>query len=161
GGATVLLLATNTMHRVFDELSDAVTLPWIHIADTTGDALARDGVTRVGLLGTRYTMEQSFYRDRLSVRYGIEVVVPESEDRGLIDGIIFSELVHGRCTEESRRHYRAVMQRVAEAGVEAIIFGCTEIGLLVGAEDSPVAVYDTTQLHAAAAVEWLISGRDE
>ena len=160
GGATVLLLATNTMHLVFDELAEAVALPWIHIADTTGDALARAGVERVGLLGTRFTMEQTFYRDRLSARFGLEVIVPEETDRRLVDEIIFSELVHGRSTAESRGHYRAVMKRVAEAGAEAIIFGCTEIGLLVGAEDSPVAVYDTTQLHAAAAVERLLSGED-
>ncbi|MFW5827457.1 MAG: aspartate/glutamate racemase family protein [Alkalispirochaeta sp.] len=160
-GATVLLLATNTMHLVLDELADAVALPWIHIADATGEALAGAGIARVGLLGTRFTMEQPFYRDRLADRFGVEVVVPAEDDRRLVDEIIFSELVHGHFTETSREHYREVMQRVAAAGADAVVFGCTEIGLLVGGEDSPVAVYDTTQLHAAAAVERLLSEGEE
>lgn len=157
-GATALLLATNTMHLVFDRLAAATALPWIHIADPTGEALRRDGVRRVGLLGTRFTMEQPFYRERLMERFGLEVVVPEAEDRRLVDETIFAELVHGRFTEDSRERFRTVMQRVAGAGAEAIILGCTEIGLLVGAEDSPVAVYDTTYLHAAAGVEHLLAG---
>ncbi|MEX2445337.1 MAG: aspartate/glutamate racemase family protein [Alkalispirochaeta sp.] len=160
-GATVLLLATNTMHLVFGELTQAVALPWIHIADATGEALSRDGVKRVGLLGTRFTMEQQFYRDRLAERFGLEVVVPGDDDRRTIDETIFSELVHGRFTDKSKDRFRSVMKRVVTAGAEAMIFGCTEIGLLVGPEDSPVAVYDTTTLHAAAAVDRLLPEKGE
>lgn len=160
-GATRLLLATNTMHLVFDELSQGTTLPWIHIADATGAALRRDGVERVGLLGTRFTMEQSFYRDRLTERFALEVVVPEDEERRIVDETIFTELVHGHFSEESRDRFREVMQRLAAAGVDAIILGCTEIGLLVNADDSPVPIYDTTQLHAAAAVAHLLTERGE
>lgn len=155
-GATSLLLATNTMHLVFDELTGQVGVPWLHIADATGEALASDGVERVGLLGTRFTMEQPFYRNRLTERFGQEVIVPEAGDRQAVDETIFSELVHGRFTEDSRDQFRSIMKRLAQAGAEAIILGCTEIGLLVGEKDSPVAVYDTTTLHAAAAVEHLL-----
>lgn len=162
-GATRLLLATNTMHLVFDQLSRGTTLPWIHIADATGAALRRDGVARVGLLGTRFTMEQPFYRDHLTERFAVEVIVPEESDRRLVDETIFAELVHGHFSEESRNRFRAVMQRLAAAaaGAEAIILGCTEIGLLVSADDSPVPIYDTTQLHAAAAVDHLLAERGE
>ncbi|MFW5693593.1 MAG: aspartate/glutamate racemase family protein [Alkalispirochaeta sp.] len=156
-GATVLVLATNTMHLVFDELTRTVRLPWIHIADATGEAVVRDGVQRVGLLGTRFTMEQPFYTDRLSARFGLDVVVPTEEDRRHVDEVIFSELVHGRFTEESRDRFRSVMARLVEAGAEAIVLGCTEIGLLVDAGDSPVPLYDTTRVHAAAAVEHLLA----
>ncbi|MDA3948145.1 MAG: amino acid racemase, partial [Spirochaeta sp.] len=152
-GATVLLLATNTMHLVFDELVAATHVPWIHIADATGEALQRDGHTTVGLLGTRFTMEEQFYRGRLADRYGLNVLTPEATERREIDRIIFEELVHGTIREETRRYYRSVISAFADAGAEAVILGCTEIGLLFDADDAspdpgrPTAsihLYDTT-----------------
>lgn len=159
-GAGVLLLATNTMHLVFDELSAATTVPWIHIADAAGDALRRDGRRQIGLLGTRFTMERPFYRERLRERYGLEVLVPTGGEREEVHRIIYDELVHGVIREESREYYRRVIRRLAEEGAEAVVFGCTEIGLLVAPETSPVASYDTTALHAAAAVEWVSSSEN-
>lgn len=156
-GADVLLLATNTMHLVFDELTSRTTAPWIHIADPAGAALHRDGYRRVGLLGTRFTMERPFYRDRLSERYGLDIVVPDAAERAEVDRVIFEELVHGVIRDESRAYYQRVIRRLGEEGAEAVILGCTEIGLLVDAAASPVAAYDTTALHAAAAVEWVSS----
>jgi aspartate racemase len=156
-GAGVLLLATNTMHLVFDTLQSATSAPWIHIADATGEALQADGHRAVGLLGTRFTMEEAFYRRRLEERFGLTVHVPDAHDRGLVDRTIFEELVHGRIRRESRDRFRAIMRSLAEAGAEAVILGCTEIGLLVEGGDSPVPVYDTAVLHAQAAVDWLVS----
>ncbi len=167
-GAGVLLLATNTMHLVFDDLVAATTLPWIHIADACGDALRRDGRRRVGLLGTRFTMEQDFYRHRLTGGHGLEILVPDSDERREIDRIIFDELVHGTIRRESRSVYMDVINGLAARGAEAVILGCTEIGLLVGdgpesaaPTDSPAEVpslplYDTAVIHATAAVEWLL-----
>ncbi len=159
-GAGVLLLATNTMHVVFDELSAATTVPWIHIADAAGDALRRDGRRRVGLLGTRFTMERPFYRDRLRERYELDVVVPSDDERAEVHRIIYEELVYGTIRDESREYYRSVIRHLADEGAEAVIFGCTEIGLLIAPEASSIAAYDTTALHAAAAVEWVCSSHD-
>jgi len=172
-GAGVLLLATNTMHLVFEDLVAATTRPWIHIADATGEALQRDGHARVGLLGTRFTMEQDFYRRRLSERFGLDILVPSPEERREIDRIIFEELVHGRILEQSRRYYQEVIRTLVSSGAEAIILGCTEIGLLIPAgaatpapgaapapaqkDDAPLPpLYDTAVLHADAAVRWLV-----
>ena len=155
-GAGVLLLATNTMHLVFDRLVEATTAPWIHIADATGAALTADGIGRVGLLGTRFTMEQPFYRDRLAERFGLEVIVPDADDRTTVDRIIFEELVHGVTTGDSRRRYGEIMRSLVDRGAGAIVLGCTEIGLLVASDDSAVPLYDTAILHARAAVDWLL-----
>lgn len=157
-GARFLLLATNTMHLVYDRLVEATTVPWIHIADATGEALARDGRTTVGLLGTRFTMEQPFYRDRLTAGYGLSVLVPDDDARREVDCVIFDELVHGETLASSRETYRSVMATLVNRGAEAIILGCTEIGLLVSPEDASVPLYDTTLVHAAAAVERLLTG---
>jgi aspartate racemase len=160
-GATVLLLATNTMHLVFDRLQAATTVPWIHIADATGAALQRDGRTTVGLLGTRFTMEEEFYRGRLADRFGLNVLTPEATERREVDRIIFEELVHGTIREESRRYYRSVISALADAGAEAVILGCTEIGLLFdtgnpstdsGKPAPSIPLYDTTILHVEAAL---------
>jgi aspartate racemase len=156
-GAGVLLLATNTMHLVFDTLVEATTVPWIHIADATGAALTRDHSKKVGLLGTRFTMEQDFYRKRLSEGYGLDVLTPPSEERRKIDRIIFEELVHGTIRDESRQFYLGVIDSLAASGAEATILGCTEIGLLVGADASPLPLYDTAVIHAERAVQWLIN----
>jgi aspartate racemase len=159
-GAGVLILATNTMHIVFDELVDSTDVPWIHIADATGAAMAADGIARAGLLGTRFSMERSFYADRLSDRYGIDIAVPEEPSRAEIDRIIFDELVHGTIRAASRDRFRAIIEELTAAGAEAIILGCTEIGLLIGVDDAAVPLYDTAKLHAQAAVDWLSADAD-
>ncbi|HEV7344058.1 MAG TPA: aspartate/glutamate racemase family protein [Devosia sp.] len=149
-GAEVLGLATNTMHVVADHITDAVTVPLVHIADPTSDALIDDGFETVGLLGTRFTMEMSFYRDRLASR-GLKSLIPEV-DRTNLNGIIYEELCRGIVREESRRVYVSAIERLAARGAEAVILGCTEIAMLIDDSVSPLPVYDTTDLHARALV---------
>jgi len=153
GGADFLVLCTNTMHRLAGELQAAVDLPLLHIADPTGEAIKAAGLRKVGLLGTAFTMEHAFYRGRLEERFGLEVVVPGEADRALVHRVIYDELVAGVVRDESRQAYREVIARLAGDGAEGIILGCTEIMLLVGQSDSPVPVFDTTTLHALAAVD--------
>ena len=153
GGADFLVICTNTMHRAFDAIEAATAVPLLHIADPTAAAVKAAGVRRVGLLGTAFTMEQDFYKGRLDERHGLDVLVPDAADRAAVHRIIYDELVLGRIAPASRAAYRAVIARLVGRGAEAIILGCTEIMLLVGPEDSPVPLYDTTALHAAAAVD--------
>jgi aspartate racemase len=155
-GAQLLLLCTNTMHRVADQVQQAVRIPLLHIVDPTAERIRASGLRRVGLLGTRYTMEQPFFVDRCRERHALDVFVPPAADRELVNRIIFEELVMGRFLDASRTAYRGVMQRLVDDGAEAVIYGCTEIGLLVGAADAPVPVFDTTQLHAETAALWAI-----
>lgn len=150
GGADFIVLCTNTMHKVADAISAATPLPLLHIADGTADALAAARITRVGLLGTRFTMEQAFYRERLEAR-GFEVTVPDADDRSDVHRIIYDELCQGVIREASRATYREIMARLSASGVEAIILGCTEISLLVDQTDADVPLFDTTALHARAA----------
>lgn len=157
GGADFLVIATNTMHLMADEVAETTGLEVLHIADATARALQAAGVRRAGLLGTRFTMEQPFMRERLE-RHGLEVLVPDEVDREAVHRIIYDELVQGVIREESRQVYRQVMARLADRGAEGIILGCTEIGLLVGPEDAPVPVFDTTEIHARAAVERALAG---
>ena len=152
-GAELLVLCTNTMHLVADGIEAAAGIPLLHIADPTGEALVAGGHRRVGLLGTRFTMERDFYRSRLEERHGLDVLVPDPEDRDTVHRVIYDELVHGVVTDASREAYRAVIDRLVDAGADSVILGCTEITLLVGAADSPVPVFDTTALHARAAVD--------
>ena len=152
-GAESVILCTNTMHRVFDTIQAAITIPMLHIADGTADALVEAGITTVALLGTRYTMEQDFYRRRLEDR-GLAVVVPDAADRDTVHRIIYDELCRGDIIESSRAAYVEVLGRLAAGGAEAVIFGCTEIGLLIGPEHSPMPVFDTTLLHVQAALDW-------
>jgi aspartate racemase len=152
GGADFLILCTNTMHKVAGAITAAVPLPFVHIADPTAAQIQAAGFATVGLLGTRFTMEQDFYRGRLEGEYGLRVLVPEETDREVIHHVIYEELVLGMIREESREAYRRVMARLVERGAEAIILGCTEIMLLVGAEDATVPLFDTTRVHAEAAV---------
>ena len=159
GGAELLVLCTNTMHKVADAIAAAVPVPLLHIADATADAVQRAGLSTVGLLGTRFTMEQDFYRQRLAAR-GLTVLVPEAEQRAEIDRVIFEELCHGRCEDASRAAYRDTIAALVGRGAQGVILGCTEIGLLVGASDSAVPLFDTTALHAAAAVDAALLGRD-
>lgn len=150
-GADLLLICTNTMHRMAPDIEAAVDIPLLHIADPTAERIKAAGFTKVGLLGTAFTMEQDFYKGRLARQHGLEVIVPGEEDRATVHRIIYEELVTGRIVPESREAYKAVMARLVDAGAQAIILGCTEIMLLVGPQDSPVPVFDTTAIHAAAA----------
>ena len=159
GGAAAIVLATNTMHQVAKEIESAISVPLLHIVDPTGEALARHGVRRAGLLGTRYTMELPFWADRLRERYGIDLVVPDEFDRALVHRVIFEELCRGRIDATSRAQYVTITERLAEKGAEVVIFGCTEIGLLIKPDDVSVPSFDTTALHAAAAVSFALSDR--
>lgn len=153
GGADFLVLCTNTMHRCAWAIDAAVQIPLLHIADPTAAAIQAAGITRVGLLGTAFTMEQDFYRGRLEDKFGLEVLVPDEDDRAAVHGIIYRELVAGQVLGTSREVYRAVIRRLVARGAQGVILGCTEIMLLIGQEDSPVPIFDTTTLHAQAAVE--------
>lgn len=158
-GARALVLCTNTMHYVAPAIERAVSIPLLHIVDVTGAALQAAGVRRAGLLGTRYTMELPFWRERLEARYGIEVVVPPEAQRAGVHRIIFEELCRGIVDDGSRAEYVEVIEGLAGQGAEAVVLGCTEIGLLVGAADSPVPVFDTTALHVDAAVTFCLGDR--
>jgi aspartate racemase len=152
GGAELLLLCTNTMHKVADAVQAAVGIPLLHLADTTAEAVVRAGIVPVGLLGTAFTMEQDYYRDRLSA-HGLRPLVPDAADRAEVHRIIYEELCLGVVTDASRATYRAVIGRLAAAGAEGVILGCTEIELLVGPDDSPVPTFPSTYLHVAAALD--------
>ena len=159
GGADFLVIATNTMHIAAPEIEAAINLPLLHIADPTAERIKAAGLRRVALLGTAFTMERDFYKGRLAERHGLEVLVPDAPDRATVHRIIYEELVQGRILDASRQTYRAVIQRLVARGAEAVILGCTEIMLLVRPEDSPVPLYDTTFLHAEAAVARALGGR--
>lgn len=153
-GADCLLICTNTMHRVADEIQANISIPLLHIADATAEVLVRDGIDRVGLLGTAFTMEQDFYKRRLAEKFCLDVMVPGADDRQIVHSIIYDELCLGRIEDESRRAYLQIIDKLAGQGAEAVILGCTEIGLLVSQADTSVKIYDTTALHAQAAVQW-------
>ncbi len=159
GGAELLVLCTNTMHKVADAITDVIDVPFVHIADTTAHAVRARGMSRVGLLATAYTMEQDFYVGRLRELHDLEVLVPPEADRRLVHDVIYRELCVGVMREESRGEYRRIMRGLAGRGAEAILFGCTEIDLLVGPDDSPLPVFDTTELHARRAVELALTPR--
>jgi aspartate racemase len=156
-GADFIVLCTHTMHRVADTLADALDVPVLHIGDTTAAAVVGAGVHRVGLLGTGFTMAQPFYADRLA-SHGLEVLVPDEADRATIHRVIYDELCLGVVREESRDAYRQVIRRLVAAGAEGVIYGCTEIELLVGPQDCPVPVFPTTRLHVEAAVDRAVTG---
>lgn len=156
-GADCLLIATNTMHKVAPAIEQAITIPLLHIADATAEQLTADGITRVGLLGTRFTMEQDFYTGRLEKQFGIEVLVPDRTERETIHRAIFDELCQGRVEDVSRQRYLAIIDSLHAQGAQAVILGCTEIAMLVGQRDSAVPLYDTTALHAQKAVAWALA----
>ncbi len=156
GGADFFMICTNTMHKVADEVQAAVDIPLLHIADATGEILVRDGVRRVGLLGTAFTMEEEFYKGRLCDQFGLEVVVPDREGRSLVHEVIYKELCLGTIRDNSRLQYLRIVEELARAGAEAVILGCTEIGMLIKDADTDVPLYDTTTIHAAAAVQWAL-----
>ncbi|MFE7638947.1 aspartate/glutamate racemase family protein [Kitasatospora sp. NPDC057518] len=156
-GADLLLICTNTMHKVADQVAAAVSVPLLHLADTTAAAVRAAGLRRVGLLGTAFTMEQDFYRGRLAAG-GLDVLVPQADSRALVHRVIYEELCVGLVREESRAAYRRVIGELVAGGAEGIVLGCTEIELLVRPEDSPVPVFPTTRLHAEAAVDAALAG---
>ena len=155
-GAEGLLVATNTMHKVAEEIDAATGIPLLRIADATAARLVADGRQTVGLLATAFTMEQDFYTGRLR-DHGLEVLVPDEADRAEVHRIIYDELCLDVVRDDSRERYREVMARLAERGADSIILGCTEIGLLVRQDDSALPLYDTTAIHAEASVEWMLS----
>lgn len=152
-GADFLVLCTNTMHKVAAEIENAVRIPLLHIADATAEEITKAGLSTIGLLGTRFTMEQSFYKERLEQCHGLRALVPPAHDRELVHRIVYDELCLGRIVEASRAEYRRIMADLVDQGAEAIVLGCTEITLLVGAADATVPMFDTTAIHARKAAE--------
>ncbi|WP_343841239.1 aspartate/glutamate racemase family protein [Bowmanella denitrificans] len=156
GGADCLLICTNTMHKVADAVEAALDIPLLHIADATATELKGRGIDRVGLLGTAFTMEQAFYRQRL-VRRGLEVITPDEDDRQTIHQVIYQELCQGQIVDSSRQEYLRIIQQLTKQGAQAVILGCTEIGLLVSQNDTEVPLLDTTVIHAHNAVQWALT----
>jgi aspartate racemase len=152
-GADVVLLCTNTMHKVADAIQANIRIPFLHIADATADQIKAQGLTTIGLLGTRFTMEEDFYVERLRQRYGLQVLIPNPAERVMIHCVIYDELCLGQIRPASKAQYLAAIERLIATGAQGIILGCTEIGLLIQAEDCRVPVFDTTRLHAQAAVD--------
>jgi aspartate racemase len=155
-GADFIVLCTNTMHKVADAIESAVSIPLFHIADPTAQEIRKNGLTKVGLLGTRFTMEQDFYRGRLRDQHHLDVLIPAEADRGIVHKIIYDELCMGLVRDGSRTEYRRIIQRLVDQGARGVILGCTEISMLVGPSDSPVPLFDTTNLHARKAAEWAL-----
>ena len=155
-GADCIVICTNTMHKVAPAVEAAVRIPLLHIADATAAAIRAAGIQTVGLLGTRFTMEQDFYVGRLTQQHGLSVLIPEAEERETVHRVIYEELCLGQINPASREAYRAAMAHLVQRGAQAIILGCTEISLLVGAEDATVPLFDTTAIHARAAVEFAV-----
>jgi aspartate racemase len=157
-GAECVVICANTMHKVAPQIEAAVRLPLLHVTDATGEAVRRAGLSKVGLLGTRYTMAEPFYKDRLRERFGLEVLVPDDADRAEANRIIFEELVRGQVRDASRVAMRQIMARLVGRGAQGIILGCTEFALLLGDADASVPLFDTTLIHAHSAVEWALAG---
>jgi len=153
GGADFLIICTNTMHKVVPEIEAEISLPILHIADATAEKLLADGIATVGLLGTRFTMEQDFYKQRLVENHGIKVITPDANDRTTIHNVIYDELCCGIINNDSRQQYLDIITRLHQQGAEAIILGCTEISMLIQPEHTNVPLYDTTQIHALQAVK--------
>lgn len=156
-GAEAIVICTNTMHKLAPQVEAAVGIPLLHIVDATAAAIGAAGFSRVGLLGTRFTMEQDFYRGRMRERFGIETLVPPAAERDRVHQVIYEELCRGVIRPASREAFRHVLQGLADAGAQGVILGCTEISLLVSEGDSPVPVFDTAELHARAAARWAMA----
>lgn len=160
GGADCIVLCTNTMHKLAASIEGAVRIPLLHISDPTGEAIRNASISRVGLLATRFTMEQDFYRRRLEEKYGLTVLVPPRPEREIIHRVIYDELCHGQVREQSRREYQRAIDGFAAQDAHAVILGCTEITLLIEPQHSSLPVFDTTRLHAEGAVDWALKGTD-
>jgi aspartate racemase len=157
GGADFVIICTNTMHKMAEEVQNHITIPLLHIADATVDRIKSQGMQTVALLGTRFTMEEDFYKGRLIRNYGLEVMIPRTDDMQIVHDVIYNELCVGEIKESSKRQYVDIMERLMENGAEGIILGCTEIGLLVQDRDCRVPLFDTTRIHAEAAVEYALA----
>ncbi len=158
GGADFLIICANTMHKVADDIQAQVRIPLLHIADVTAKQVKQAGIRKVGLLGTRYTMEEDFYTKRLRDKFTLDVLIPNAEDRQFVNQVIFDELVLGKICQSSKRQFIHIIERLVNKGAEGIILGCTEIGLLIKDEDCRVPIFDTTKIHALAAVDYSLSG---
>jgi len=156
GGADFLIICTNTMHKMVDEVQRSIAIPLLHIADATAVEIKARGLHRLGLLGTRFTMEEEFYRGRLEEKYALDVLVPDRADREIVHRVIYDELVVGRIEPASKAEYLRIIATLAHAGAEGIILGCTEIGLLVSQSDCSLPLFDTTRIHALAAVQFAL-----
>ena len=156
GGADFLLICTNTMHKVAEAVEASVTIPLLHLADATAEKIKEKGLKRIALLGTRFTMEEDFYRGRLVDNYGLDVLVPNAQEMDVIHQVIYEELCLGKVDNHSRQKYLDVIDRLRGEGAEGVILGCTEIGLLVKQEDTSVPLFDTTEIHARAAVDFAL-----
>ena len=156
-GADFLLICTNTMHKVASQIENSIDIPLLHIADATAEVLVEKGIKTVGLLGTAFTMEQDFYKGRLTEEYNLNVLVPSLPDRKIIHDVIYKELCLGQLNPESKIEYLRIIELLAKQGAEAVILGCTEIGMLVNQNDTDIALIDTTYVHAQKAVEWAVS----
>ena len=156
-GADLLIICTNTMHKVYEDVAAGIGIPMLHIADATAEAIAETGLKTVGLLGTRFTMEQDFYRGRLETLHGLEVLVPDAPDREIVHRVIYEELCHGKILDDSRQEYARIISGLVDRGAEGVILGCTEIGLLVGPKDVSVPVFDTAAIHASATADMALT----
>ncbi len=156
-GADFIILCTNTMHKAADEIQANTRIPLLHIADATARRIQAAGLHKVGLLGTRFTMEEAFYKDRLTKEFGLEVIIPNAGEREIVHRVIYDELVLGKIVPASKEQYVNIIGKMIAAGAEGIILGCTEIGLLIHSEDCPAPLFDTTRIHAEAAVEYALS----
>jgi aspartate racemase len=156
GGGDFVIICTNTMHKVAGEIEKEIQVPLLHIADATAERIKSQGLNRVGLLGTRFTMEEAFYRDRLIEKHGLEVVIPTKPERDIVHRVIFDELCLGEIRDASQEAYLRIIDHLVENGAEGVILGCTEVGMLVDQEDRLVPLFDTTQIHAEAAVEYAL-----
>ncbi len=157
GGADFIVLCTNTMHKVADDIQTHTRIPILHIADATAQQIKDSGISKIGLLGTRFTMEEDFYKSRLTQKYGLDVIIPNDQEREIVHRVIYDELVIGKIRQNSKERYIDIIKRLVEGGAEGIILGCTEIGLLVHDGDCRVPLFDTTKIHAVAAVEYALA----
>lgn len=156
GGADCLLICTNTMHKMADEVQANISIPLLHIADATGARIAAQNIRKVGLLATRFTMEEDFYKNRLKEKFDLDVIIPDEDDRKIVHNVIYEELVFGQVKQESKEEYKRITRQLVAKGAEGIILGCTEIMLLMNQEDCSVPVFDTTRIHAEAGVEFAL-----
>ena len=157
GGADFVIICTNTMHKLYDEVQNSIDIPMLNIADATAARIKDDGVTRIALLGTRFTMEEDFYKGRLTDKFGLDVIIPAKDEMEIVHRVIYDELCAGIIKPDSKQQYAAMIQRLIATGAQGIILGCTEISLLVKPEDSTVVLYDTTEIHAQEAVRYALA----
>lgn len=155
-GADCIVICTNTMHKMAEEVEDNISIPLLHIADATAERIVEQGLGRLGLLGTRFTMEEDFYKKRLQEKYNIEVIIPSQSDREIIDRVIYDELCLGTIRQSSKEKYKEVIERLTSDGADGVILGCTEIPLLISQEDVEIPLFDTTTIHAKSAVEFAL-----